>query len=218
MFGEGVDPVVFPGEVPQRILVRAASDGTESPDTALAALDGGLALSSPTIRGVTVSRVVVILSDTLWRPERIRAFSARARALAVSGVQFIVLGPSGGGYYAQVTETGVDPIILNVLGGVIPIPPHMRDRTHPQFDSSPQTYRNWAAEHPEATSFARQDARPLTPMEVHAHPGNSPRLDPMIVIPRTMLENHGRGLPGSGPGWVRDQIVEYTLSSLEARG
>lgn len=121
-FGEVVDPIVFPGEVPHDVLIRSASDYAHCPDRALAALDGALDLSRATTNGVPRSRIVVILSDLQWGDER-KPFNARARRLALSGVRFITIGiPArviGSGIHAKV-DTQVEQDMIDALGIDVP--------------------------------------------------------------------------------------------------
>lgn len=120
-FGEVVDPIVFPGEVPHDILIRSATDYAHCPDRALAALDGALDLSRATHAGVPRSRIVVILSDLQWGDER-KPFNARARRLAMSGVRFITIGvPARAQFDGTVVTTNVEPDMVAALG--IDIPP-----------------------------------------------------------------------------------------------
>ena len=116
-FGEVVDPIVFPGEVPHDVLIRSASDYAHCPDRALAALDGALDLSRATHGGAPRSRIVVILSDLQWGDER-KPFNARARRLSMSGVRFITIGiPArllGGGVDTQVEQDMIDALGIDV--------------------------------------------------------------------------------------------------------
>jgi hypothetical protein len=221
VFGEHVSPVVFPGEVPQTVLVRSANDWGHNPDRALAALDGALGLSRPSIAaGVPTSRVVVILSDMMWGGER-TAFIVRARMLMATGVRFIVLGiPTDG---AQATTGKIKPRleddIARALGVHVPVDPRMMIAGSPQQKVLPAAERDavtrWGLE-----AFVGREPTALNASEARTmHAAGIKRLAPMTVITRTMLDGN------TGYLWsrrettdavtVRDQIVDHTLRVLE---
>ncbi len=218
VFGSGVDPVVFPGDVPQQIVVRSATDGTESPDLALAALDGALGLSTPTAKGAATSRVVVILSDMQWTPDQVRFFSLRARALAVTGVRFIVLGPALRG-----DEVSLPTEIRESLGIRTPLPGYLWDDTNPRHGELPYGLQRWAARpsNKGQTLPSDHEPRPLTGAERYASGTPLNRLPAMVVIPKELLGDHQKdryGYAGGkmyGASRVRDQIISHTLLALE---
>jgi hypothetical protein len=222
-FGSGVDPIVFPGEVPQTVLVRSANDSSHNPDRALAALDGalGLSRSGAGAAGVPTSRVVVILSDLMWGDER-RPFVARARTLMTQGVRFVVLGvpvdrpPPGG----QVSLARVESDIRARLGLHVPIDPQMLTPGTPAHEMLPEFLQRTILRHG-AEAFRTHEPAPLTAAEMHsAAAAGLTRLRPMSVIPRSLI-----GRPTNGghsdlyarldPAQVRTQIVEHTLRILE---
>jgi hypothetical protein len=221
VFGTGVDPVVFPGEVPQTVLVRSANDYDHNPDRALAALDGALGLSQPTAGGVPTSRVVVILSDLQWGFER-RPFAARARALMVLGVKFVVLG-SQSGYVSsamdgRITMSVVDSEMTSVLGLHVPVDPQTLSPDSAAHKALPDWVRSAVAKHGLQT-FQTIEPLPLTASEIHkAHAAGVKRLVPMTVIPRVLLGEATTSYSRRtrmDPVTVRTQIIEHTLRVLE---
>jgi hypothetical protein len=218
VFGTGVDPVVFPGEVPQTVLVRSANDYGHNPDRALAALDGALGLSQPTAGGVPTSRVVVILSDLMWGDER-KPFIARVRALMVLGVRFVVLGPNS--YYPRtptykIAMSRTPDDLIQALGIHVPVDPQALVAGSAQNLALPGEVRDsltrWGA-----AAFPHVEPPPLTASEVHrAHAAGVKRLTPLTVIPRMMLAKYV-DLYGSdmSPKQVRAGIIDHTLRVLE---
>lgn len=222
VFGEGVDPIVFPGEVPQTVLVRSANDGQHNPDRALAALDGALGLSIPTTAGVPTSRIVVILSDLQWGAERM-PFIARARALMAAGVRFIVLGTHlgfTGPDHRIGTGDRIEPDIVAALGTHTPVDPRALDPDSPQHQALPAAVQA-AIRQNGVHAFAERQPAPLTGAEVYAaRAAGVKRLPPMTVIPRLLLGSSGPDygqhyLGRMDPTQVRQGIVEHTLRALE---
>jgi hypothetical protein len=217
-FGSGVDPIVFPGEVPQTVLVRSANDFSHNPDRALAALDGALGLSTPTAAGVPTSRVVVILSDLMWGDER-KPFIVRARALMAQGVRFVVVGvPVGtlGVRSHQIEMKRVEHDIRTQLGLHVPVDPRALSHETAQYKALTDRVRR-AVDRNGLDAFETTVPVPLTAREVHtAHAAGVTRLMPMSVIPRTLLSRPGLyGDPVMDAETVRDQIVDHTLRVLE---
>jgi len=217
VFGTGVDPVVFPGEVPQTVLVRSANDYGHSPDRALAALDGALGLSQPTAAGVPTSRVVVILSDLQWGDERL-PFIARVRALMTLGVRFVVLGTNTGyphAPYYKVTMDRIPDDLIQRLGVHVPVDPRVLIEDSPQRMALPAHIRDSITRHG-ADAFPTVPAPVLTAGEIHAaRAAGVQRLAPLTVIPRVMLgqsDDYGTRMDART---VRAQIVDHTLRVLE---
>ena len=218
VFGTGVDPIVFPGEVPQTVLVRSANDWNHNPDRALAALDGALGLSQATKGGVPTSRVVVILSDLQWGDER-QPFIVRARALMALGVRFITLGTQVGRFDYRTNQINmlsgrVERDIIANLGLHVPIEPAALVQGSAQYRALPSEFRIAIDAHG-AKAFTSHDPIPLTGTEIHkAHAAGVRKLQPMTVIPRAML---GREVAWNymDPAAVRTGIVNHTLRVLE---
>jgi hypothetical protein len=219
VFGTGVDPVVFPGEVPQTVLVRSANDYGHNPDRALAALDGALGLSQATAAGVPTSRVVVILSDLQWGDER-KPFIARVRALMTLGVRFVVLGPQAGwpqspDYHIPMHDR-IPADITARLGLHVPVDPRALIADSPQRTALPARYQDaltrWGVH-----AFQRVEVPPLEAGEIHAaRAAGVQRLTPLTIIPRVMLaETNEWGGTSMDAKTVRGQIVDHTLRVLE---
>jgi hypothetical protein len=218
VFGEGVDPVVFPGEVPQTVLVRSANDWSHNPDRALAALDGALGLSTPTAAGVPTSRVVVILSDLMWGDER-KPFIVRARALMAVGVRFVVLGAPTGlpdARTGKIRMNRTERDIRTQLGLHVPIDPRALSPETAQYKILSERIRS-AIDRNGPDAFESFEPAPLAAREMHAaHAAGIKRLAPLSVIPRVMLGRSDHwGDPIMDPATVRDQIVDHTLRVLE---
>jgi hypothetical protein len=188
-FGEVVDPIVFPGEVPHDILIRSASDYAHCPDRALAALDGALDLSRATHAGVPRSRIVVILSDLQWGDER-KPFTARARRLAMSGVRFITIGiPARALHDGTVVDTNIEADLIAALG--IDVPP-------------------WEREHKSPTTRFINPGRAATPAEMRMLRAADQRaLIPMRAVCRDAVWDYR-----TDTGQTRDRIVGEVLSTL----
>lgn len=216
-FGIGVDPIVFPGEVPQTVLVRSANDYGHHPDRALAALDGALGLSQPTTAGVPTSRIVVILSDLQWGDER-KPFLARARALMTAGVRFIVLGPQIGVRRPDgtISMRRIEDDITAALGVQVPVDPHLLAPGMAQYDLLPSGIQAVITQHG-AGAFQRIEPTPLTGTEMHrARAAGLTRLAPMTVIPRVLLTGDlSVWARATTDADVRGQIIEHTLRALE---
>lgn len=215
VFGTGVDPIVFPGEVPQTVLVRSANDWSHNPDRALAALDGALGLSIPTAGGVPTSRVVVILSDLQWGDER-KPFIVRARALMAAGVRFIVLGPQAGGLAkdGHMVPNRIQSDIVANLGLDVPIDPRALTVGSAENLTLPVNLQQAIQRHG-VDAYQRIEPLPLTGTEIHkARAAGMTRLTPMTVIPRVMLGNEIRW-NYMDPVQVRTSIVNHTLRILE---
>jgi hypothetical protein len=219
VFGEKVSPVVFPGEVPQTVLVRSANDWGHNPDRALAALDGALGLSRPsTTAGIPTSRVVVILSDMMWGEER-KAFIVRARMLMATGVRFIVIGiPTDGQNYStgRITPRLEDDIAV-ALGVHVPVDPRMTVEGSAQQQLLPLAEQRAIRQHGLA-AFVGREPRAMTAEEARqVHMAGMKRLPAMTVIPRTLLDGDPnlRYYDDPSPITVRNQIVDHTLRVLE---
>jgi hypothetical protein len=88
-FGRHVRPVTRPGQTPTEVTQFRAEDMYEAIDVAIDALDGALGLSLP-----GAARLLVIVSDGLFRPEPRTAAQRRADRLRASGCGLLWLAPT----------------------------------------------------------------------------------------------------------------------------
>ena len=91
IFGRHVRIITRPGEVPSAVTEFATDDDREAADVAIDALDGALDLSRP-----GAARLLVIVSDGLWRAGPRRGARARVERLLASGCGVLWLAPVGG--------------------------------------------------------------------------------------------------------------------------
>jgi hypothetical protein len=88
LFGEQVHPLTRPGHAPARVTTFAAPDCTEQACEATDALDGALDLSQP-----GAARLLVIVSDTAWRPGQVDGMQQRITRLTATGCGVLILQP-----------------------------------------------------------------------------------------------------------------------------
>jgi hypothetical protein len=88
-FGHHVRPVTRPGQTPGEVTEFRAQDVYEAIDVAIDALDGALGLSLP-----GAARLLVIVSDGLFRPEPRAGGQRRADRLRASGCGLLWLAPA----------------------------------------------------------------------------------------------------------------------------
>lgn len=117
VYGEGVHATYMPGEVPSSVIVRMATDGTESANKALAAIDGALGLSDFTVRAQRGARLLVVISDLHYTMAQQHAFAKHVARITTAGTHVLVIG--------------VDPTTLSIYETMIEahrksIPPNKR--------------------------------------------------------------------------------------------
>jgi hypothetical protein len=88
LFGEDVHALTHPGHAPARLTEFQAPDSTEEACTAIDALTGALGLANP-----NAARLLVIVSDTYWRPDQEAGTQRRISRLAKTGCGVIILRP-----------------------------------------------------------------------------------------------------------------------------
>lgn len=212
VFGKSVEPIVFPGEIPQTVLVRAANQGSHDPARALAALDGALNLSEPTLRGVQRSRIVIIVSDLCWGIER-EGFLLRARRLMASGVRFLAIGPRGETPPARGWDSGGQHVLqflhagetLAALGCHVVLPPDPGKRVSEWVRDG----WTWCEEAP--PPFAGDEVRIARLAGTTAS-----RPDPMLVLPQDAVRVPAWSMPDEeAAASLRRNIVDGALAMLE---
>lgn len=121
-FGERVDATYLPGEVPQEVIVRMATDGTESADRAMAAIDGALGLSDTDPRARNGARLLVVVSDTHYTWTESAKFASHIARITLAGTHVLIVGCS---------DNQADDLRRNVARINAKVPPNKRPMNMP---------------------------------------------------------------------------------------
>lgn len=120
-FGDHVHRIARPGEVLDKVMTKAASDGTEEFDQAMAALDGVLHLTTPG----TSARILIVVSDGQLvkanEPDRALMW---CKAMDKAGTRIIWITDqvrAGGGYGAEWLRQAANLPNFSVQGAVDPV-------------------------------------------------------------------------------------------------